>query len=310
MTASPRQRLFILNDPHAMRISAELAAEIGLMESIVLLQFEFLLSISTIERRGRKWIRATLEELRTKHFRWSSRATIWRAIQSLESGGLIVIENFNPGSFDKTLSFALNMRGIERLKSVRVFQDETGDVFQIETSQVSGGTNREESPSLFQDETAVANRDVVISDRDVDSRDLKHRSDQNETSIGRDLQAGDLPSSPKDAGASEPSNVVSIPGRDTGKETSEILQVALRRGRQYPRRFRGHLAKEIKNLLDEGFGYHVVLEAAKRCETKTLNPGAMASLVNEVQNGGVSPQRNGHKPFDPTEHDYTNAVIR
>lgn len=116
------------------------------------------------------------------------------------------------------------------------------------------------------------------------------------------------PSEPSEPPSSP--TVVETTTRETGKETYEILQLALRSGRRYPNRFKGHLAREVKAILDEGFGYHVVLEAAKRVERKGLNPGALASVVNEVQNGTTTPRVNGHRPFDADTQNYATAEIR
>lgn len=308
-----RERLFTLNEPHAMRISGELAAEVGLMESILLLQFEFLLSITRVERRGKPWIKATLEELRAEHFQWSSRATIWRAIQSLlhgpaakVTGPLVVVENFNQAGFDKTQWFTLNMKNVSKLKSVRVFQtetvesgtvfqDEIGPVFQDETSQVSATESQAGKTESFQNETGGRESRQDVSDRDVEGRESRHRRDQNETTIERDLQAGDLQPSPEgDA------NVLAL---DSGKQTSEILKLALRPRVRYVDSWKGHLASQIRKHLEKGFAYHVVLEAAKICEHKALNPTAMPSLVNQVLHGSVSTNTK-HKPFDPADQNY------
>ena len=45
------ERIFTLNDPHALRICGSLAQEIGLNESIVLLQLEFLISLPPEKER-------------------------------------------------------------------------------------------------------------------------------------------------------------------------------------------------------------------------------------------------------------------
>lgn len=75
----PRERLFVLNDPHALRVNAALAMEIGLNESIVLLQLEFLISISDNVREGRIWTYQSLSELQEAHFPfWSRRRSCGR----------------------------------------------------------------------------------------------------------------------------------------------------------------------------------------------------------------------------------------
>ncbi|MBK7201886.1 MAG: hypothetical protein IPH87_15215, partial [Anaerolineae bacterium] len=69
---SPRPAgLLILNDPHPMRICPELALEIGLNESIVLLQLDYLLRIAPDDERhwhdGQKWTHQSLTDLQA-HF--------------------------------------------------------------------------------------------------------------------------------------------------------------------------------------------------------------------------------------------------
>jgi hypothetical protein len=118
--APKRRRIFTLNDPYPLRISGELAAEIGFNESIVLLQIEYLVSISTNEREGRFWTYHSLDELREKFFPWWSRATIARTLKSLEERQLITIGNFNRAGFDRTQWYTLDFEGIATLTSIRV----------------------------------------------------------------------------------------------------------------------------------------------------------------------------------------------
>jgi len=124
-----RPRLFVINDPHSMRISAELAVEIGYNESVVLLQLEYLIGISTTEEHdGDIWTYQTLDELRTNHFPWWSNSTIYRILNSLKNQGLIKIGNYNKLGIDRTHWFALDVEGINKLKSIQIddaiFQNE------------------------------------------------------------------------------------------------------------------------------------------------------------------------------------------
>ena len=64
----PRTRLLTFNDPHPMRIDRDLAAEIGLNESILLLQLEYLISISSNERDGRLWTYQSLTNMQEVYF--------------------------------------------------------------------------------------------------------------------------------------------------------------------------------------------------------------------------------------------------
>lgn len=141
---STTKRLFTMNDPHAMRINADLAKEIGLNESIVLLQFEYLIAQSGTEKDGMLWTYWTLKRLKEYFFKWWSIATISRTVDSLETMGLIYVRSdLNLKGYDRTQWFALNFDGLAKLTSIAVFtatpqpdailQNETS-IFQNETS--------------------------------------------------------------------------------------------------------------------------------------------------------------------------------
>lgn len=156
----PRQRLFVLNDPHALRISAALAVEIGLNESIVLLQLEYLLSISEHSHEGRVWTYQSLADLKANHFPFWSRATIMRTVKSLRARQLIAIGNFNRAGYDKTSWYALETAGLATLASVRLvgMGSETG-VFQNETP---ASALAQIEPGLFHDEPSVVHFETTI----------------------------------------------------------------------------------------------------------------------------------------------------
>lgn len=123
MAAQPRNRLLTFNDPHPMRIDRDLAKEIGLNESIMLLQLEYLISISNNEREGRIWTYQSLTGLRKDYFPWWSMMTISRTIRNLENKHLIIIGNFNKLGYDRTQWFSLNEEGINSLHSVAIYQN-------------------------------------------------------------------------------------------------------------------------------------------------------------------------------------------
>ena len=119
-TNLPRPRLFVMNDPYPLRISAQLAQEIGFNESVILLQLEYLISISNTELRdGLLWTYQSLDDLNS-YFPWWGRQTINRAIHNLQQKGLIRIGNFNQRKSDHTRWFALDPEGVSRLNSVRL----------------------------------------------------------------------------------------------------------------------------------------------------------------------------------------------
>lgn len=124
-----RIRFFTPNDPHQMRIYPALAEEIGFNESIVLLQLEYLIGISTTEEHdGQLWTYQTLEDLHTNYFPWISTVTISRVMRNLESQKLILIGNYNKFGFDRTQWYAINWDECKKLTSIKidenVFQNE------------------------------------------------------------------------------------------------------------------------------------------------------------------------------------------
>lgn len=55
-------------------------------------------------------------------------------------------------------------------------------------------------------------------------------------------------------------------------------------GGRPPKKVLGHLGKEIRTLLDEGYGPDVLRPALERLRAKGLNPSVLPSLVNELLN--------------------------
>lgn len=164
--ARPRIRLLIPNDPHPMRIERDLAKEIGLNESIVLLQLEYLIGISNNERDGRLWTYQTLQDLHTIYFPWWSIATISRIVKTLEEKELITIGNFNKLGYDRTQWFALNDVGIARLTSVLM-----------------------QSDAISQNEKwTFQNAKSILQNDQMDHVKLQNGLDQNETTIPKSTQ--------------------------------------------------------------------------------------------------------------------------
>ena len=63
-----KKRIFTLNEPNAPRINPALAKEIGLNESLILLQIEFWISISNNEREGKRWTYQSVRDMQEKSF--------------------------------------------------------------------------------------------------------------------------------------------------------------------------------------------------------------------------------------------------
>jgi hypothetical protein len=102
-----------------LRVNPALALEIGFTESLIFLQLEFLIAVSENVKEGRRWTFQSVDDLH-KMLPWLSKATINRAIKSLEKKGLILVGNFNKYKYDRTRWFAINLEEARKLKSIRV----------------------------------------------------------------------------------------------------------------------------------------------------------------------------------------------
>ena|SRR5215212_7683953 len=118
-----RNRLFDFEGQRLTVLCPKLAEEIGLNESLLLLQLDFLIAISNHEREGQRWTYQSVTDIK-KIFPFWSRATINRVIKSLEKRGLINVSNFNRKKYDKTRWFAINIGEAEKLKSIKVVKPE------------------------------------------------------------------------------------------------------------------------------------------------------------------------------------------
>jgi DNA-binding PadR family transcriptional regulator len=108
-------------DPTVLRIMPDLAEEIGLNESIVLLQIAYWIRHSDNARDGRRWTFQSVRDMQRKAFKWWSRETVRRAITSLGAQELIFVTGkYNRHKYDTTHWYALNPDGFTRLRSVEL----------------------------------------------------------------------------------------------------------------------------------------------------------------------------------------------
>lgn len=157
--ANERRRVFVTNDPHAMRINKELAGEIGFQDSVVFLQLEYLISISDHEFGGRRWTRQSLEELH-EHFTWWSITTLSRILHRLEERNLIAVGQYNRAGYDRTQWYAIDEEGAGELHSIVILQNEKPNPPECETQSA-----RMKNP-IRQNETTIPKTSVKTTKKD------------------------------------------------------------------------------------------------------------------------------------------------
>ena len=143
-----KRRIFTLNEPNAPRINPALAKEIGLNESLILLQIEFWISISNNERDGKRWTYQSVRDMQEKSFSFWSISTINRAVNKLIDEGYIIEGNFNKMKYDKTRWFALNFETLNELESISINGDDTG-VFHNDTRSNQNDTRSNQNDTTI-----------------------------------------------------------------------------------------------------------------------------------------------------------------
>jgi hypothetical protein len=117
-------RFFVPNNPLAPRIAPEVAKEIGLNESLVLLQLEFWMTIEGEERDDYWWVRKTVREIQSTFIFWGT-GTVSRTLTSLTNQGFIVYGNYDEGPGKGASWIRFDLDKIDTIKSIRLFQDGT-----------------------------------------------------------------------------------------------------------------------------------------------------------------------------------------
>lgn len=150
-------RIFTLNEL-SLRLSPALADEIGLNESIMLLQIEYWISISDHFLDNRRWTYQSVRQMQEKAFVFWSIATVSRTAKSLLDKGLIIEGNYNKKTYDNTRWFALNSKELSKLKSIMIrgYEGSETPLLQDETPPIQN-----EAP-LLQDETPPFQNETTI----------------------------------------------------------------------------------------------------------------------------------------------------
>ncbi|MFB6484252.1 hypothetical protein ACFCXF_03495 [Streptomyces virginiae] len=128
--------------------------------------------------------------------------------------------------------------------------------------------------------SAVEADDVTGATFSEGSRSGSRILDPGSSRRGREAPA--LGSSPETA----------LEAADASEWSAKVLMAEYLRGcpgGRPPKKVLGHLGKEIRSLLDEGYGPDVLRPALERLRAKGLNPSVLPSLVNELLNAGPAP---------------------
>ena len=108
----------LINEP-PLQVLPTLAAEIGLNEAIVLQQIHYWISNPKVgkEHDGQRWIYNSVREWQDTNFPFWSEATIKRALHNLREMGLVLAENLNASTYDRTLWYTIDYRHLVKLES-------------------------------------------------------------------------------------------------------------------------------------------------------------------------------------------------
>ncbi|MDK9494351.1 hypothetical protein QEZ40_000223 [Streptomyces katrae] len=99
----------------------------------------------------------------------------------------------------------------------------------------------------------------------------------------------------REAPALGSSSEAALEAADASEWSAKVLMAEYLRGcpgGRPPKKVLGHLGKEIRSLLDEGYGPDVLRPALERLRAKGLNPSVLPSLVNELLNAGPAQSSN------------------
>lgn len=155
---STKGRIYIPNQ-NMPRICPELANEIGLNESILLLQLDYWISVAGKERDGRVWVYESLSDIKEALSFWS-KGTINRTIHSLKSKKLITTtDQYNRRANDKTRWFSLNYDAINELDAVLVTGIEPS---QNETTRVKMEQPVSKRDNPCQNETGLCQNETTL----------------------------------------------------------------------------------------------------------------------------------------------------
>lgn len=163
----PKPQMRTAADPMVIRIIPELAEQIGLNESVLLLQIAFWIGSPNTGRfiDGHWWTWQSIRDMQEKAFPYLSISTINRAATKLIRDGYLMEANYNERKYDKTRWFALNVEKIQTLKGVTVVEsDKTLVHFEPRSTQNETRSNQNE-PRSTQNETPIPEKSTKTSSK-------------------------------------------------------------------------------------------------------------------------------------------------
>lgn len=169
--------LWTENLPVQTTINPKLAAEIGLNESLVLLQIAFWINHSNNLRDNEWWTYQSLEDMKEKAFPYWSIATISRVINNLVSSNLLrKSDAYNKRKNDRTQWFSLNLEGLSNLKSIKVILQNEKTISQNAKSTLQNETTLPEytpEKNTEQKETPISPEPSYQGNTDLELEEMK-----------------------------------------------------------------------------------------------------------------------------------------
>ena len=97
---------YLINE-YPLQVLPSLCKKVGISEAIFIQELHYWLLASEQERNGKKWVCKTYEELQ-ETLEIFSLSTIKRIVKSLSDKQLLIIDNLNEMTMDKTNWYSIN----------------------------------------------------------------------------------------------------------------------------------------------------------------------------------------------------------
>lgn len=122
----------LINEP-PLQVLPSLAKAIGLNEAIVLQQIHYWLHHAKVKHDDKMWIYKTVEHWQEQDFGFWSEDTIKRAIKSLRTQGLLLVEKLSNNSFNRVNHYTINydqLRLVDLKQTAKPLNTDKGNMHQ------------------------------------------------------------------------------------------------------------------------------------------------------------------------------------